>query len=136
MPTLTVLSGLPGAGKTTRARVLAAEGHYVVGRDELRAMVARPITEPAVTLLAAASARQLLSVGLNVVVDGWNLTAGDQRLWEQLAAEAGVELVWLHLATPVEECVRRDASRPNAIGAAAVRAAAANHADRLAGPAA
>lgn len=122
---LFVLSGLPGAGKTTRARALCAEtGAAMVARDDLRAVLLNVRCEARLTLLMAALTRDLLHAGADVVVDAWNLHPADRRLWERLAGEAGAALLWEHLDTPVEECVRRDAGRPNANGAALVREAA------------
>lgn len=129
---LYVLSGLPGAGKTTRALELAATRFAVLlSRDELRVSYRNKIDEGHLTEVMAVQAKYLLSSGYDVVVDSWNLTCSDEDLWFCVAADAGAVIQWIHLNTPVEVCVERDAARPLSIGEDCVRGAAEEFADRL-----
>lgn len=130
--TLYVLSGLPGAGKTTRALELADQKFAILlSRDELRVSYRSKIDEGHLTRVMAEQARYLLVEGYSVVVDSWNLTQGDEDLWYCLAADTGAVIQWIHLTTPVEVCVARDAQRPQSIGAECVRGAAAEFVSRL-----
>lgn len=124
-PVLTVLSGLPGAGKTTYARAyVATTGAVLVGRDELRAALVSLDCEGTITALMCDLARAILRTGRSVIVDAWNLHPADRTAWQLLAAETEARLAWVHLTTPVDECVRRDATRPAPNGEARVRSAA------------
>jgi len=132
MPQLTVLSGLPGAGKSTIARAeLAKTGAVLVGRDELRTAMVGLKDEALITLLLADLSLSLLLAGHDVVVDAWNLHPDDRARFEALAEEAAAEMRWLHVPTPVDVCVERDAQRPNANGEERVREAAAMYVDGL-----
>ena len=129
---LFVLSGLPGAGKTTRSlEIVASTGALMLCRDEIRASVRGAIDEGHLTMLMAREARFLLRHGYSVVVDSWNLEAWDEAVWGKVAAKTGAELRWEHLATPVEVCVARDATRPLSLGSDVVNGAALDYRDRL-----
>lgn len=129
---LHVLSGLPGSGKTTRARELVTNSKAILlCRDELRVSYTNLSDEGHLTLAMAAQARFLLSQGYDVVVDSWNLTEWDEDLWRGIAAETLSELCWEHLSVDVNVCVERDAKRPQPIGEACVRNAAEEFSERL-----
>jgi len=129
---LYVLSGLPGAGKTTRALEIShAKGAILLCRDELRVSYRSVVDEGHLTLIMASQARSFLQHGYDVVVDSWNLTEGDEALWHELARECACAIRWIHLTTPVELCVERDATRPLSIGAECVRGTAMEFAARL-----
>lgn len=120
---LIVFSGLPGAGKTTCARTIDAAAVHV-SRDNIRTALVGLSCEWTLSLALVALARSLLHAGKSVVVDAPNLDPLDHALWRGLAAETGAELDWRHIGTPLAECIRRDAQRPEAIGEADVRAMA------------
>ncbi len=127
-PTLHVLSGLPGAGKSTRARLLTeSTGAVLVGRDELRAAMPNLPDDWLLTLLMVDAARSLLANGYDVVIDAWNLHPRDRERWEECCAQTGAKLEWTHMTTPIEECIRRDALRPAPNGERRVRWAAAEY---------
>lgn len=129
---LYVLSGLPGAGKTTQALKLVKETNAILlCRDELRESYRNQVDEPDLTQLLAVQARYLLDRGYQVIVDSWNLTTEDEDLWFMLAADCRVVVQWIHIKTPVDVCVERDAGRPQSIGEHYVREAAKEYAVRL-----
>jgi predicted kinase len=129
---LFVLSGLPGSGKTTRAKELAgATSAILLCRDELRSSYCNLSNEVLLTKLMGAQAQYLLNTGQNVIIDSWNLAKSDEDLWKAIASSSGACLYWEHLQVDVELCVLRDSTRPQSIGAECVRNAANENAARL-----
>jgi predicted kinase len=127
---LVVTRGLPGSGKTTRARDWLADGpnRVRVNRDVLREhvwglsmapgeQVLNAAGEASVTALEEAMVGCLLTGGWSVVVDDTCLRDEYLARWVAIAGEAGAVLeVWdLRPGAPdgvsVDECVRRDANR-------------------------
>jgi predicted kinase len=116
---LNVTVGLPGCGKTTRARrwVADAPGRTRVNRDDLREMMfggwtGDQVHEDAVTAAQLAAVRALLAAGVGVVVDDTNIRPERiERLcrigWD-LDATVGI---WDMTSVPVDDCVRRDEAR-------------------------
>lgn len=127
MTTLTITRGLPGSGKTTWAR--AQPGAVRVNRDDLRQMLhGGPLglgwAEVQVTLAQRAQVEALLRAGVNVICDDTNLRARVVRELGELALACGASvLVRDFLDVPVDECVARDALRPESsrVGEEAIR---------------
>lgn len=132
MTTLTILRGLPGSGKTTRARELVADDPRCarVNRDDLRMMMfgakvnLTPDQERAVTLAEHAMARALLP-NWNVVTDDMNLRPRYVRDWLSIAAQRGADVVMVEMPTPLDECIDRDAQRDAPVSADVIRRIAA-----------
>jgi predicted kinase len=128
MPRLIVTRGLPASGKTTFARKLQP-AVVRVNRDDLRRMMhgERLFTQWAewqVTIVQRAQVEALLRAGFDVCVDDTNLRSRMVREWAELAARFGAELeVHDFTDVPLEECLRRDAERPEAdrVGEAGIR---------------
>jgi predicted kinase len=127
MPTLTLTRGLPGSGKTTWAKQQG--GHVRVNRDDLRRMLhGGPLfqgwAEVQVTLAQRAQVEALLRAGINVICDDTNLRAKAFRDLADLGRLCGAR-VEVHDFTdvPVEECIARDAARPEGerVGEEAIR---------------
>lgn len=128
---LYVLSGLAGAGKTTRAMQLIAEtGAVLLCRDELRTSLRHCADETAISHMMQEMASVLLSHGFDVVVDAWNLHPADEQNWRNVADQTNSVLEWIHLSTPVEVCIMRDSHRPTPVGAARITEAAAEFLDQ------
>jgi len=129
--TLTILSGLPGSGKSTKARELQRlYGSLVVSRDDLRRNFSY-IGEDELTIRLVQLTRSFLRNGISVIVDSCNLHPQDRDRWTNLAREHEARLYWIHVNTEVEECVRRDAGRATPVGGAAIRADAAMYDQNL-----
>jgi predicted kinase len=134
-PVVHVMRGLPASGKSTLARQMmaAAEGRMRrVSLDELRRMMddndgsKRLGRRHEETVLAVQDAVVLAAVegGFDVVVDNTHLVSRiPKRLKNLLGGRATFEV---HDLTDidVEECVKRDAQRPNPVGEEHIRAMA------------
>lgn len=136
MPTVIVLSGLPGAGKSSRARQIIAEARRAAGRPGTAGVVSRDTIrehilgltmapgdqvldrdgEDVVTAVTEAQARALLAAGVSVVVDATNLVPAHVDRWRAIADGHDAALDVVTLDTPVEECIRRDEARHAAGG--------------------
>jgi predicted kinase len=128
MARLIITRGLPASGKTTFARKLQP-AVVRVNRDDLRRMLHgdRLYTQRAeaqVTHAQRAQVEALLRSGADVCVDDTNLRSGTVRYWARLAERLGAQFeVHDFTDVPVEECIRRDAERPEdeRVGATAIR---------------
>ncbi len=128
---LTILSGLMGAGKTTLARELGLSPNTeIVCRDDLRNLFPSG-SEAELTARLVKVAHTFLRHGKSVVVDSCNLHPDDEKRWINLANEFGAVFKWVHLSTPIELCIERDARRQSPNGSTAITATAALYASRL-----
>ena len=130
--TLWMMRGLPGSGKSTRAREIVDNNPNTVrlNKDQFREMMYfhtrgalgyRGQLEDAVQEAEAAAAAAALSRGYNVVIDDTNLKDEHEERWKWVArdAKANFEIVSL-LDVPVSECVARDDVRENPVGRMAI----------------
>jgi predicted kinase len=112
--------GLPGCGKTTRARAWVAgdptrRARY--NRDDARIMLhggrlATADQEKQVTVARDAAVTALLKRGVDVVVDDTTLAQRYARDLRKLAARAGADfVVWDMTDVQVEVCIERDRER-------------------------
>lgn len=122
---LLVLSGLPGTGKTTLSRPLAARlGAALVRVDAIETALLRTGTTtpeglgPAGYVVAHEVAAACLAVGTPVVVDAVNPAPQARAGWVGLAERAGVRLVVVevHLPDEAEHRRRVEARRPDLEG--------------------
>ncbi|MFE0645535.1 AAA family ATPase [Streptomyces sp. NPDC058877] len=145
MPVVHVMTGLPASGKTTAARALqaAAEGRVRrVNLDDLRAMLDLPATdrspgaaparshrhEQTVLDVQDAAVRAAVAGGFDVVVDNTHLTPHIPKRLKAAVADLAAFVVHDFTDVPVDECVRRDATRDRPVGEEAIRMLAATHA--------
>jgi predicted kinase len=63
-------------------------------------------------------ASKYLEHGFTVIVDACNLHHDDRVRWETIAHVNNVELVWIDMDTPLDECIQRDSIRENPVGKA------------------
>lgn len=127
MPTLTITRGLPGSGKTTRAKAWVAEdpAHRArINRDDLRALLHDGFADQERMVSAArdAAITALLKRGVDVIADDTCLPQRHARDLRRLALLAGAEFeVWDLTDIPVETCIERDASRAATVGEKVIR---------------
>ncbi|MBD9723994.1 AAA family ATPase [Streptomyces sp. ID-01-6.2a] len=135
-----VMTGLPASGKTTAARRLQAESGDRMRRvnlDDLRQMLDIPLPEGAerrsyaheqtVLAIQDAAVRAAVDGGFDVVVDNTHMTPHIPKRLK--AAVAGLATFVVHDFTdvPVEECLRRDATRERPVGEEIIRILADKH---------
>lgn len=134
---LIITRGLPGSGKTTKARSLMATPLFAqrpavrVNRDDLRAMLhVGPWTAEAEVITRAvrdAAIRVGLAAGCTVICDDTHMQDDEVDWMRTIAGFAGVDLEIIDLRdVPVEECIRRDAARITPVGRAVIERMAAH----------
>lgn len=132
MPTLWVTRGLPGSGKSTKAKAwvdVDPASRARVNRDDLRAMfhggrLGTSEQERHVTAAQHTTIRALLRAGLHVVADDTNLYSKFVRALHGIAVEEGAAFkVWDLSDVPLDVCLDRDAGRPapQQVGEAVIR---------------
>lgn len=120
MSKLIILQGLPASGKTTKAKELSQPGKNVrVNRDLLRDMLNFGFSlkeEDRVKAVEKLLIKDFLSKGFDVIVDDTNLKDGTIKWLIKIATECCADIEFIKIDTPLEECIRRDATRINPVG--------------------
>ncbi|MER7280495.1 AAA family ATPase [Dactylosporangium sp. NPDC000244] len=125
MTTLIATRGLPGSGKTTKARAWVAQdvqGRARINRDDLRAQLhdgvylptseAHRGTERIVVAARNAAILALLSAGVDVVCDETNLSVKAVEDLRRLADDANAVFeVWDLADVPLAVCLQRNSLR-------------------------
>ncbi|AIG78417.1 Hypothetical protein AJAP_27865 [Amycolatopsis japonica] len=129
--TLHILRGLPGVGKTTRARRLRKRyGGVLAGRDHFRALYGTEgqpgdrVIEDQITQLQVHLITHALSVGDHVYVDDMNLRDRYVRRLLQIARQQGAEVAVYDLTDhSVELAIVQDANpdRTHSVGEDRIR---------------
>lgn len=110
-PTLYVMLGLPGSGKSTHVtRKLVPQGVQVVCADDLRAAHGHRYYGPLeaqIHGLCHTFARAHMLRGLDVVIDECTVRSGYVKRWLNLASDMGYSVRVLHCTAPAEVCRER-----------------------------
>ena len=137
MNKLIICRGIQGSGKSTWAKAWAIEDptHRVrFNWDDMRNMMGEywvPERENTgiMKTLRASFLGDMMQKGWDIVIDNMNLNPKDWEFYEGLVKthnqtfpQLQYEIEYKDFFTPVEECIRRDAMRPNPIGEAVIRA--------------
>ena len=128
MAKLIALRGIQGSGKSTWAKEQVDKGGGKVKRvnnDELRLMLDNgnwsPDNENVIFNIRRMIIKNLLDKGYTVIVYNMNLTKNHIKELSDFAKECSTEFEIKEFALPLEECIRRDALRPNPIGEEVIR---------------
>lgn len=123
MKTITLTKGLPASGKTTWAREQQKKNPNLVrvNKDDLRAMLNDGMwsrgNEKFVLKVRDFIVEESLKDGKSVIVDDTNLHSKHKnRMWEIASKYNAVVQVKSFMDVTPQECVRRDALRPNPVG--------------------
>lgn len=115
-PCAALLVGAAGSGKSTLARQMTGAGDQALSIDALCQLASGDPYDPEATA-AAISALHLLAEarlrrGLTAIVDAVNILAADRRPLVDMARRHGLPAVAVVMATPLSECLARNARRP------------------------
>lgn len=128
MKNVIIMRGLPGSGKTTKAKemkkeLVADNGEvFRINRDLLRKMLHfnewTPKNEGVTVDMANTIVRGLLArpdsgKKRTVIIDDTNLTDRHLAQWTTIAKEGGATTTVIDIDTPVDTCIIRDAQRPD-----------------------
>lgn len=121
-----MLSGIPGSGKTTRARELVKSSGQKgrINRDDLRAMLFNSVwsgkREAIVVDCEKAIAEVLLRHKNSIVVDNTHLLPKHRDAWSAFAKEHDIQFETERINESLEECIRRDSLRAKPVGQAII----------------
>lgn len=117
--TLTLLRGLPAAGKSTLVERLRSQrpGLVVLNRDDARFSMfgkywgLEAFEEKLITDFHMHTTRLVLQKGGDVVIDATNLRLSNAKDFADLAVACGASFDVIDVDTDAKECIRRDAQR-------------------------
>lgn len=136
-----IARGIPGSGKSTWARAWVGESPETrirINNDDIRNMLGDywvPSREDLVSFIKHKSAVAAMGHGYDIVVDNMNLNPKEINFWETIVnshnkdtervdlgfTKYKYEIEFKDFFIPVEECIKRDAMRPNPIGEKTIR---------------
>ena len=131
---LILTRGIQGSGKTTWARQWVAEdpdSRVRINNDDIRNMLGNYWVvgrEPLVSEMKQYVTQAAMDRGYNIVIDNMNLNPHEVKFWEKVVELNNedpdgykYEIEFKDFFIPLEECIRRDAMRPNPIGEKVIR---------------
>ena len=134
MNKLILTRGIQGSGKTTWARQWVAEdpsSRVRINNDDIRNMLGNYWVvgrEPLVSEMKQYVTQAAMDRGYNIVIDNMNLNPHEVKFWEKVVELNNedpdgykYEIEFKDFFIPLEECIRRDAMRPNPIGEKVIR---------------
>ena len=131
---LILCRGIQGSGKTTWARQWVEEdpeNRVRINNDDIRNMLGKywvTSRENLVSSIKKNMAEEAINRGYDIVVDNMNLNPKEILFWKDMVKMANMdpdgykyEIEFKDFFIPLEECIRRDAMRPNPIGEKVLR---------------
>lgn len=133
---LILTRGIQGSGKSTWARKWVEEdptNRVRINNDDIRNMLGKywvTEREPLVSEIKQDIVTNAMSRGYDIVVDNMNLNPKEVKFWQDIVKQNNevnpiskypYEIEFKDFFIPLEECIRRDAMRPNPIGEKVIR---------------
>lgn len=133
---LILTRGIQGSGKSTWARKWVEEDpeHRIrINNDDMRNMLGKywvPSREELITHSKNLLAIHAMMSGYDIVIDNMNLNPKEVKFWQDIVKQNNevdsiskylYEIEFKDFFIPLEECIRRDAMRPNPIGEKVIR---------------
>ena len=139
---LILTRGIQGSGKSTWARQWGEEdpeNRVRINNDDIRNMLGPywiPSREGIVSNTKLQTTLYAMRMGYDIVVDNMNLNPKEVKYWENVIdshnniktsdinpdwVQYEYEIEFKDFFIPLEECIRRDAMRPNPIGEKVIR---------------
>ena len=131
---LILTRGIQGSGKSTWARQWVEEdpeNRVRINNDDIRNMLGKywvTSRENLVSSIKKNMAEEAINRGYDIVVDNMNLNSKEILFWKDMIKMANMdpdgyqyEIEFKDFFIPLEECIRRDAMRPNPIGEKVIR---------------
>ena len=134
MNKLILTRGIQGSGKSTWARQWVEEdpeNRVRINNDDIRNMLGKYWVlsrESLVSNIKEDLVKNAMNRGYDIVVDNMNLNPKEILFWKRIVDENNqdvdsytYEIEYKDFFIPLEECIRRDAMRPNPIGEKVIR---------------
>ena len=134
MKKLILTRGIQGSGKSTWARQWVEEdpeNRVRINNDDIRNMLGKywvTSRENLVSSIKKNMAEEAINRGYDIVVDNMNLNPKEILFWKRIVDENNkdvdsykYEIEYKDFFISLEECIRRDAMRPNPIGEKVIR---------------
>lgn len=132
---LILTRGIQGSGKSTWARQWVEEdpeNRVRINNDDIRNMLGPywiPNRESLISDIKKSMVQDSMSRGYNIVIDNMNLNPKEIKFWQDIVHNNEVnpiskyiyEIEFKDFFISLEECIRRDAMRPNPIGEKVIR---------------
>ena len=131
---LILTRGIQSSGKSTWARQWVEEdpeNRIRINNDDIRNMLGKywvTSRENLVSSIKKNMAEEAINRGYDIVVDNMNLNPKEVLFWKDMVKMANMdpdgykyEIDFKDFFIPLEECIRRDAMRPNPIGEKVLR---------------
>ena len=133
---LILTRGIQGSGKSTWARQWVEEdpeNRVRINNDDIRNMLGPywiPNRESLVSDIKKNMVQDSMSRGYNIVIDNMNLNPKEVKFWQDIVkynnevnsiSKYPYEIEFKDFFISLEECIRRDAMRPNPIGEKVIR---------------
>lgn len=100
-----VFCGSPASGKTTLSKKIAEEQNAIrLSFDEMRCLQHKELIQPTL---------EALQFNKNVVVDSVFTRLSQRKVILDATKDIDCKRILIYMNTPLEECVRRNAQRPN-----------------------
>ena len=122
-----LMKGLVASGKSSYSKKYIKDhpNTFRVNKDDLRAMLSNGVFNKKLEKVTVASSRCIAGIalqnGMDVIIDDTNFNPIHEKAFRQMAENFNTEFEVVELKVPIEECIRRDATRENPVGEEVIR---------------